>query len=517
MNNEIFVKYINKILSFSQNRTYSQEEAEELTQEILLQAMKNVSTINDINKFEAWLWGVANNTLKSFRRGRGRIRDMYSPEDFEDIGDQIYYDEYEIEQDDIYSTLRKNITQLSASYRDIIVMYYYDNLTSAEIAERLNIPEGTVRYRLSLGRNKLKKELDTMQETALKPVRLNLYTQGSYGGFPQMYLNDALSQNILWQTYKESRNVEDLSKILGVPAYYIEDRIEILLKCGTITQPTQSTILTDIIIYDESINKYDEAQSKECIKALSDILFEKANIFAVKTLELDIFTANKSYDELMCLFCTMAFDHFEKKHNIKYEWYDIPEKFDGWQWEFYAQTTEYKSVFFFDNRNWIDTAHHTIGHMVYVFPPFKNINAMSKDELSVCEKIIKGESITDDEKEYAAMAIKNEFVKKTGDKSELNIPFFPIAQYEQFKEMLPDVFEDIMPLYQKQVKKYSDGYIKLFPKHLRHKAEGMCYSIFYTLIKKVIIEWVVTGKVNISPESICSVLVEHDGGMFFKL
>jgi len=516
MDNEIFVKYINKILSFSQNRTYSQEEAEELTQEILLQAMKNVSTINDINKFEAWLWGVANNTLKSFRRDRGRIREMYSSENLEKI-DEHMYDEYEFEQDDVYNTLRKNITQLSACYRDIIVMRYYDNLTSVEIAERLNIPEGTVRYRLSLGRDKLKKELDTMQETALKPVKLNLYTHGSYGGFPQMYLNDALSQNILWQAYKESRSVEDLSKILGVPAYYIEDRIEMLLKCGTITKPTQNTILSDIVIYDESINKYDEIQSRECINAISDILFEKANIFAVKTLEFDIFTADKSYDELMCLFCVMAFDHFEERYNIKYEWHDIPEKFDGWQWEFYGQTAEYKSVFFFDNRNWIDTAHHTIGHMVYVFPPYKNINAMSKDELLVCEKIIKGESINDNEKEFAATAIKNGLMKKIGDIPELNVPFFPIEQYEQFKEILPGVFENFMPLYQQQVKKYSDGYIKLFPKHLRYKAEEMCYSIFHSLIKKVIGEWAITGRIKISPDSICNVLIEHDGGMFFKL
>jgi len=285
MDNEILVKYINKILSFSQRRTYSQEEAEELTQEILLQAAKNIKTIKDIDKFEAWLWGVASNTLKSFKRNKGRIRKMYS---LEDIDEQIYNDKYEFEQDEIYDTLRKNIAQLSACYRDIIIMHYYDNLTSAEIAEKLNIPEGTVRYRLSLGRNKLKKELDTMQETALKPIKLNLYTYGSYAGIPRMYLNDALSQNILWQSYKEARSVEDLSKILGVPAYYIEDRIEMLLKCGTITQPTQNTILSDIIIYDESINKYDDTQSKECIKAISDILLERANKFTVKALELDI-------------------------------------------------------------------------------------------------------------------------------------------------------------------------------------------------------------------------------------
>ena len=219
----------------------------------------------------------------------------------------------------------------------------------------------------------------------------------------------------------------------------------------------------------------------------------------------------------MCLFCIMAFDHFNEKYNIKSESRDIPEKFDGWKWEFYARTEDYKSIFFFDNRNCIDTEHHTIGHIVFVFPPFENINSMRKNELMMCEKIIKGENINENEKEFAATAIKNGFLKKFGDKAELNVPFFPIAQYNRFKEMLPGIFEDILPLYQQQVKKYSDGYIKLFPKHLRYKAEGMAPRIFYTLFKKVIGEWTAAGKIKISPDSVCNVLVEHDGGMFFKL
>jgi RNA polymerase sigma factor (sigma-70 family) len=272
LDNDILINYVDKIMSFSQNRTYSKEESEELAQEIFLQATKNITSIKNANKFEAWLWSVANNTLKSFRRNRGREKEIYSTED---ISTQIYHDEYEFEQDDVYEILRINISQLSASYRDIIVMHYYDKLTSREIAEKLNIPEGTVRYRLSLGRNKLKKELETMQETALKPTKLNLYTTGSYAGVPRMYLNDALSHNILWQSYREARSVEDLCKILGIPAYYIEDRIEMLLKCGTVIQPTQNTILSDIIIYDESLNKYDMFNRKNVSSLCLRIYWKK--------------------------------------------------------------------------------------------------------------------------------------------------------------------------------------------------------------------------------------------------
>ena len=98
MDNQILVSFMDKILSYSQHRTYSKDEAEELTQEILLQAVKNIASIKDINKFEAWLWGVANNTLKSFRRSKGKERENYSSAD---ISAQIYEDEYVFEQNEI--------------------------------------------------------------------------------------------------------------------------------------------------------------------------------------------------------------------------------------------------------------------------------------------------------------------------------------------------------------------------------------------------------------------------------
>ena len=511
MDNNMLVNFVDKILSFSQSRTYSRDEAEELTQEILLQAVKNISAIKDIDKFEAWLWGVANNTLRSFRRNRGRERKIYSSED---VGAQIYNDEYEFEQDEIYEALRKNIAYLSACYRDIIVMHYYDRLTCREIAEKLNIPEGTVSYRLSVGRNKLKKEYNIMQETALKPIKLNLYTSGSYNGAPWMYLNDALSKNILWQAYREPKSVEGLSKLLGIPAFYIEDRIEMLDKCGTIARPTQNTVLTDILIYDESINKYDDIQAKECFNAISGELWDKMNRLTAKTLELDIYTANKSHDELACLFCTMAFDHFWEKINPNSEWCPPPERFDGGKWEYSASTEGYVSISPYNNRNWIDTEKHTIGHIVYAHDPFARPNAMRPKELKVCEKIIKGESISESDKEFAATAIKDGFLKKNGEKLELKTPYFSIGQYERFRELLPEM-EDMMPPLEKQVKKYGDGYKKLFPSHLKTKVDSSGIS-FICLVRKGLNEWAKDGRIKIPENSVCDVLVEHDGGMFFQ-
>ena len=140
---------------------------------------------------------------------------------------------------------------------------------------------------------------------------------------------------------------------------------------------------------------------------------------------------------------------------------------------------------------------------------------MRPNELKVCEKIIKGENINDSEKEFAATAIKSGFLKKTGEKPELNELYFNIEQYEKFKSSLVDIFDDMMPRYRQQFKKYVDGYKKLFPSHLKDKAgTGIGFS---DLLRKVIGAWAIDGRIKIPADSVCSVLVEHDGGMFFSL
>ena len=71
-----------------------------------------------------------------------------------------------------------------------------------------------------------------MLETALRPIkmRIDIYGSGNYNGktipFPSDFIDDALSQNILYHCYEQAKNVEELAKLCGVPAYYVEDRLE---------------------------------------------------------------------------------------------------------------------------------------------------------------------------------------------------------------------------------------------------------------------------------------------------
>ena len=72
----IIEDYIEKIYGYAVNHTYTHDEADEMSQEILLMVLRNLPKLRVDSKFEPWLWGVANNVAKSFRRSMARIEQL---------------------------------------------------------------------------------------------------------------------------------------------------------------------------------------------------------------------------------------------------------------------------------------------------------------------------------------------------------------------------------------------------------------------------------------------------------
>lgn len=62
-------------------------------------------------------------------------------------------------QNDENAQLGLQILRLKPKYREVIVLYYYEDLSTAEIAQILETPEATVRTRLKRGREQLKEKL----------------------------------------------------------------------------------------------------------------------------------------------------------------------------------------------------------------------------------------------------------------------------------------------------------------------------------------------------------------------
>lgn len=513
MNSDILEQYVERVYGYAVNHTYSREEAEELAQEILYTVVRELPKLKEESKFEPWLWGVASNVTKSFRRVLGKQRAMYSYDTLEDL---TYEENFSEGQEEAYDALRTKIAMLSAMYRDIIVLYYYDDLSVKQISERLNLPEGTVTWRLSEARKKLKKECDSMKESALRPVELEIRISGSgeYNGttspFPHVYISDALSQNILYQCYETSKSVEELAAICGVPAYYVEDRIDNLVKREAVSEPVKGKYRTEFMIYSDQVSEYGQKAGDVFETVVADMVKAMRKL-ADAVDGLGIYTAGKPKEELVYLYGIMALEHLSKTHN-PVEWKEYPVRHDGGRWSYHAHLMS--------NHNYPvrglgreQSANRGTGgtyfHTSYHFGDFSYRKMMWANQVNVCEAILSGNEITDTE--AAALAIETGYLKRRDGKLTVAVPAFTKIQYEQFTKLAEEAFATVIDAYTEAVRKYVAGYKKLFPAHLEEDVERACNYMFLTLYAVDICDMAKEKGLLVPPkeESVCDVLVQY--------
>ena len=149
--------YVERIYAYAVKRTHNREEADDLSQEILLSILQSLHRLQNEDRFEPFLWAIAANVTRSYRRKKGKERALYCYDFPEDL---MWEEDAPFEHEATYARLRQEIAMLSAMYRDIIILHYYDGLSVEQISAKLDIAEGTVKWRLSEARRKLKNALE---------------------------------------------------------------------------------------------------------------------------------------------------------------------------------------------------------------------------------------------------------------------------------------------------------------------------------------------------------------------
>ena len=514
MNADIIESYIEKVYGYAVNHTFSREEADELSQEILFTAVRELPKLKDDSKFELWLLGIASNVTKTFRRYMGKQRAMYSYDTLESFP---YEEEQKNESEELYDALRTRIAMLSELYRSIIILFYYDGLSIKQISEKLHIPEGTVTWRLSEARKKLKKECTEMNETALNPVKLmiRINGEGNYkdpiSPFPYVYISDALSQNILYYCYETPKTVEALAKLCGVPAYYIEDCLGNLMKREAVSEVSKGKYRTDFIIYSNETREYAE-KAKGIFAPVVEDFVSSMKILADAAERLGIYTAGKPKEELIYLYGILAMEHLSEKYN-PIKWVERPVRYDGCRWSYHAYLMN-------GNQNPIRGlgreessnlgSRGTYKHISYHFGGFSYREMMFDNEINICEDILLGRKINDTDSATSAIA-KGFISKKENGKLFVTVPAFTKEQKQQLDLLADTAFQSSIDEYSDGVRKYVHGYQKLFPEHLKEDVARACNYMFLTLYATHICDMAKEkGLLTPPPDgSICDVLIQY--------
>ena len=514
MNASIVENYVEKVYGYAINHTYSREEADDLSQEILFAAVRDLPKLKDESKFEPWFWGLANNVTKSFRRHMGKQRAMY----FYDIPeDMAYEDDYDDDQEAIYDSLRTRIAMLSSIYRDIIVLYYYDCLSTKQISEQLNIPEGTVTWRLSEARKKLKKECIEMNETALRPIKmeLDIYGTGNYDDitvpFPDKYIHDALSQNILYYSYEKPATVEELVKLCGVPAYYVEERIANLLRREAIIEVSKGRYQTDFIIWSDKHGTFCEENAEKSLLPIMDKLIVAIKSVAREASNIDFYKAEKSESDLLYLYGMLAFE-YARRHYCTLPYPDFKVKYDGYGWNYIGsvETGKHLRTRFSSQHSANLGSRGNCTHTTYWNLSGISFRKMMFDTCTnVCEDLIfRGVS---DDMYSVAEAIKDGYIIKREDGSLLvTVPCFTAEQKREFDAIAEKYFAELMPEYMRITEGFIANYKKLFPRHLCDDVDRMCQDMFSGLYAAVVAYGQKNGDFDMPSENCyCDVMIQR--------
>ena len=150
---ELYAAYARDVLRVSYFYLHDRDKAEDVTQDVFVRLLTNAPDLEE-GKEKPWLLKVALNRCRDIWRAAWVKRVVLGSPAMELTPAPDRMDE-NLEKQELLASIRR----LPADFRDVILLHYYQGYGIAEIAQMLNVPEGTISSRLSRGRKKLEEIL----------------------------------------------------------------------------------------------------------------------------------------------------------------------------------------------------------------------------------------------------------------------------------------------------------------------------------------------------------------------
>jgi RNA polymerase sigma-70 factor (ECF subfamily) len=143
------------------------DEAEDLTQDIFLKIFRSLSTFDRRANFQTWLISVSRNLCidhyRSVRKERETLdRDHDASEVVAVSRETGPY--AALEHNDRRALLRRALDELPPTLRTAVLLRDIRELSYQEIAQELELPEGTVKSRINRGRLELARQIHRIEE-----------------------------------------------------------------------------------------------------------------------------------------------------------------------------------------------------------------------------------------------------------------------------------------------------------------------------------------------------------------
>ena len=154
-------RYQAKLLRYGRRFLANNDHIEDVVQDVFIKTYENIQSFDATRRFSPWIYRIAHNAFINEIRRQKREPLMYM-----DVDAILAHPSYEFdpaadeEREEMKTLMNKGLDALSPTYKEVIILYYIENLSYQEISDVLQVPVGTVGVRLRRARKALKEYVE---------------------------------------------------------------------------------------------------------------------------------------------------------------------------------------------------------------------------------------------------------------------------------------------------------------------------------------------------------------------
>jgi RNA polymerase sigma-70 factor, ECF subfamily len=159
---EIMRRYGQEILQLVYSYVKNGAIAEDLTQEIFIKCYQHLHTYTGQSKLKTWLWRIAINHSKDYLKSWYKQKVIVSETEFTQTESNYRSIEDSVIQHEEDGELVSAVMNLPVKYREVIYLFYFEEMAIREISRVTDQKGNTVKTRLKRAKELLKKQLGGM-------------------------------------------------------------------------------------------------------------------------------------------------------------------------------------------------------------------------------------------------------------------------------------------------------------------------------------------------------------------
>lgn len=156
-------RYEEKLLRYGRKFLRQPEDIQDIVQDVFVSAYQNIQSFDAGQRFSPWVYRIAHNAFVNELRRKSRNPLVYV--DFDAFLAHPAYDDpapRERELEEMRAMLEKSLDTLDYKYREVLILFYLEEMPYKDIADILQVPQGTVGVRLKRAKEALRKEFEKL-------------------------------------------------------------------------------------------------------------------------------------------------------------------------------------------------------------------------------------------------------------------------------------------------------------------------------------------------------------------